>query len=743
MTDVATMTPKIFGVPAGAPAWDGPPVTPTIHTVAAEAELQLLGAALYAPELCDTAFERLTPDHFYDPVHGRIWGVVANLRASGSSLDLHVIAHRLGEDPGFAELGGIGLLATAIEKAYPRAAPELTNVLCDMHLRRSLAALAKDIGVRALDTADATGEAILGDMEAQASELSKATSIESAWVRAGDMVAGAIETALARKGLIRFPVGIKAVDQKLGGLNPGETTTIAAWTGMGKTIAGMQIAKANGSQRKGVAYFSLEMTAVPMAMRLACDIAFQRNAVAYSGESTNIAISKAIQGDLTNSQVERLWEAQRLAENWPIFFDTRPNLSVRQIEAATIRLHRQWAKQRIEPGPVIIDHIGKVRPTQERRGNVTAETRDIANDLDAMAKRLGVPVVVLSQLNRTVEQNNGKDKRPTLSSIKDSGALAENSRQIILLYRPEAYFLEPMEHEDTMAKAERLAGLEKVKGHFYWIIAKNSNGPPGQVLSFVDTQDDRIEIEVVGWGRDLESWSIDYEVIPGAFRDPHTQHLLDEYLKRRFRKADGRAFSIAAACHDSGGHHTEAVYRFSIDRLARQIWAIKGASDRPGQRSPIWPAKRPTAKNKEKFRPYIIGTQAAKDLVSSHLQVETPGPGYMHYPHDRDIGWFHQLTAERVGVKVIGGRKIRFWEPIPGRANEGLDCRVYAYAALAGWMAKGGKLNALASQIASLPPPEPAPEDDSAAPPAPALPERLRRPAPKRRVVTSSYMNTR
>ncbi len=485
MSASATLTPNLFGVPAAPPPWDGSPMTPTINTVAAEAELMLLGAAMYAPEACDTAFERLTPDHFYDPVHGRIWGAVASLRGTGSSLDPHVIAHRLGDDPGFKEFGGIGMLAAAIDKASPPAARELTDVVCDMHLRRSLGALSKDIGARALNTSDASGEDILADMEARASELSKATSIESAWVGAGDMVAGAIETALARKGVIRFPVGIKDVDRKLGGLNPGETTTIAAWTGMGKTIAGMQIAKANGSARKGVAYFSLEMTEVPMAMRLACDIAFERNAPAYSGESTNIAINQAIQGNLTDSQVERLWEAQRIAENWPIFFDTRPNLSVRQMEAATIRLHRKWTKQGIEPGPVIIDHIGKVRPTQERRGNVTAETRDVANDLDAMAKRLGVPVVVLSQINRTVDQNAGKDKRPTISSIKDSGALAENSRQVILLYRPEAYFLEPMEHEAAMAKAERLAELAKVKGHFYWIIAKNSNGPPGQVLSFV------------------------------------------------------------------------------------------------------------------------------------------------------------------------------------------------------------------------------------------------------------------
>lgn len=450
-----------------------------------EAELEIIGATLYAPELCSGALERLTPDHFHDPVSGRIWATILSRHSAGQGLDPIAIGHSLGVDEGFENAGGVRLLADLIDKASPPAAGQLTDVLCDLYLRRSLESIARTTIERARDTADASGEDILADMEARAADLSKATTIESAWVGAGDMVANAIETAMARNGVIHFPVGIKDVDRKLGGLNAGETTTIAAWTGMGKTIAGMQIAKANGSARKGVAYFSLEMTEVPMAMRLACDIAFQRDAPAYSGESTNIAINQAIQGNLTDSQVERLWEAQRVAENWPIFFDTRPNLSVRQMEAATIRLHRKWAKQGIEPGPVIVDHIGKVRPTQERRGNVTAETRDVANDLDAMAKRLGVPVVVLSQINRSVDQNGGKDKRPTISSIKDSGALAENSRQVILLYRPEAYFLEPLEHEDTMAKAERLAELNKVRGHFYWIIAKNSNGPPGQVLSFV------------------------------------------------------------------------------------------------------------------------------------------------------------------------------------------------------------------------------------------------------------------
>ena len=265
----------------------------------------------------------------------------------------------------------------------------------------------------------------------------------------------------------------------------------------------------------------------------------------------------------------------------------------------------------------------------------------------------------------------------------------------------------------------------------------------------IDTQDDRLEIEVVGWGKDQESWSIDYHVIPGSMDDPVTRKALDLYLMKRFARADGRAFGIAAACQDSGGHFTEAVYRFSQERLGRQVWAIKGASDRSGQRSPVWPAKRPTTKNREKFRPFLIGTQAAKDVIHARLQTVLPGPGYMHYPADRDFHWFSQITAERIRVKVEGGRKYRIWEQIPGRANEALDCRVYAFAALSGMIAMGLKLNAQAALIASLPTlAEPLPFDPERQPDAETEQEIAAtlihepRPAGRRRRVRSSYMGS-
>lgn len=216
----------------------------------------------------------------------------------------------------------------------------------------------------------------------------------------------------------------------------------------------------------------------------------------------------------------------------------------------------------------------------------------------------------------------------------------------------------------------------------------------------IDTQGDRFEVEVVGWGRNEESWSIAYEVIEGDMESPEIWGRLDEFLKRIWYRADGRGFEVMAACHDSGGNHTQKVYEFSKARLGRHVWAIKGESAVNGKRNPIWPVKKPSRKTRAAFRPVIIGVNTAKDTIRNRLHAEAPGPGYMHFPADRDIGYFEQLTSERSIVKVANGQKYRVWDLPAGRANEALDCRVYAYAALCGLTHFGLQLNRRADQIA-------------------------------------------
>lgn len=218
-----------------------------------------------------------------------------------------------------------------------------------------------------------------------------------------------------------------------------------------------------------------------------------------------------------------------------------------------------------------------------------------------------------------------------------------------------------------------------------------------------DTQDDRVELEFVGWGHGEESWSLEHVVIEG---DPATEDLwkrVDRALLRRFRRADGREFTVSAACIDSGGHHTQKVYAFAKARLGRNVWAVKGQSSRNGERSPVWPTTRPSAANRQKFKPVIVGTNAAKDSIRWRLGIEEPGPGYMHFEAKRDLGWYVQLVAERLITKVIAGRRFTVWDLPKGKANEALDCRVYAYAALMGLMQRGMKLNVVVDGAAAAP----------------------------------------
>lgn len=250
----------------------------------------------------------------------------------------------------------------------------------------------------------------------------------------------------------------------------------------------------------------------------------------------------------------------------------------------------------------------------------------------------------------------------------------------------------------------------------------------GILTAGVDFQADRCEIHVVGWGLNEESWSVAYDVIEGEPDDLYFWDRLDKYLLQTFARPNGRALEIMATCLDSGGQegHAQRVYEFAKARLGRRVWAIKGEAARMGQRSPVWPTKRPLRRTKATFRPIIIGVNTAKDVVRTRLHIEQPGPGYMHFPAERDLAFFSQLIAERSVRKESHGQRFRVWELPPGRANEALDTTVYAYAALCGLQHLGLKLNSRVEGVRSgrveLPlATQPDPEPPTPASPAPGV----------------------
>jgi phage terminase large subunit GpA-like protein len=232
-----------------------------------------------------------------------------------------------------------------------------------------------------------------------------------------------------------------------------------------------------------------------------------------------------------------------------------------------------------------------------------------------------------------------------------------------------------------------------------WLAARAENyenAPQGVsvVTAGVDVQDDRIEAELVGFGLGDESWSLDYRVLYG---DPSGQELweeLDTLLREHVRHESGRQLRIRAACIDSGGHHTVAVYNFVRDKQARSIWACKGVS-RPSM--PPWP-RRPARVGKNRVTPlYLIGVDSLKDAFMARLRIDEPGAGFCHFPVGRGFDYYAGLASERPLRKYHKGVARRVWTKAAGARNEPLDCRVLAMAALEGLKTSGLRLNRLSA----------------------------------------------
>lgn len=192
----------------------------------------------------------------------------------------------------------------------------------------------------------------------------------------------------------------------------------------------------------------------------------------------------------------------------------------------------------------------------------------------------------------------------------------------------------------------------------------------------VDVQDDRLECLVKGWGLKDESWFIDYKTFYGSPGRQDTWTFLDDYLQSIFRHESGVPLRIVSVCIDSGGHFTQNVYEFVKQRQGRRIFAVKGL----GGYGKYFIGKA-TRNNKHRALVIPLGVDTAKELIYDRLQIEKPGPGYMHFNQKCTEEYFLQLTSEKHVTKYNKGFPTKMWELKSGRRNEALDCEVYALAA--------------------------------------------------------------
>jgi replicative DNA helicase len=456
---------------------------------ALEAEQGLLGLLLYDLSAYDAVRDILRPEHFAEPLHGRLYAEAIKLLGADRAALPELIAPKFASDPAFHDLGGFSFLGELIDHApHVSAAASLAQEIAQVHTRREIITLAHDAAAAAKNLSVPV-EQILAGVEQGAAELGRIGYSRDHWIGAGDMVDAALDSAAARDGRVDSPFGIAELDRMTGGAHPGELTLVAGRPGMAKTTVIGRIALVNAMQGRLSLVFSLEMAQEPMGLRLGCDMAYERGAPRYSmaPEYGNPTVSGAMQNQLSPDQRRSLREAAGRVRELPLEVDVRSGLTLSQIEAAARRAYRRGERQGLVPGPLIIDHLGKVRPEKDRGGSRHAEMADVSGGAAELAKRLGVPVIACAQLNRAVE-GRGEDKRPVLSDLRQAGELEEDARQVIFLYRPEYYYRPPEDptSESQEKRFERERKLDQVRRKLFFLVEKNSHGPTGQVEAFCD-----------------------------------------------------------------------------------------------------------------------------------------------------------------------------------------------------------------------------------------------------------------
>ncbi|MFY0691148.1 MAG: replicative DNA helicase [Paracoccaceae bacterium] len=451
-----------------------------------EAEQQLLGAILTNNDVFDRVASIITPDHFFDPVHRRIFETAAARIHKNQLVSPVTLKPYFEEDDGLRELGGPGYLVRlqgASISAF--AARDYAQMIYDLAIRRELIELGQEISSKAgtVDTQNEPKNQIV-EAEQRLYKLAEDGRSESGFQSFLKAVTDAVNVANAAYqrdgGLAGVSTGLTDMDKKLGGLHKSDLLILAGRPSMGKTSLAtniaFNIAKAykKGKTPEGqegaveggaVGFFSLEMSAEQLAARVL-------------SEAAEVPSEQIRRGDMTESEFRRFVEAAKSLESCPLYIDDTPALPISQLAARARRLKRTHGLD-----VLIIDYLQLVRPATAKDSRVN-EVSEITQGLKAIAKELDIPVIALSQLSRQVEAR--EDKRPQLSDLRESGSIEQDADVVMFVYREE-YYKErekPSDHElEKMAAWQ--TEMEHCHGKAEVIIGKQRHGPIGSVeLSF-------------------------------------------------------------------------------------------------------------------------------------------------------------------------------------------------------------------------------------------------------------------
>jgi len=451
-----------------------------------EAEQALLGALLYD----NAAFERigdyLQARHFFEPFHQRLFASIESHIRKGQLAEPILLAEQFSRDPAFDELGGVRYLADLVDRAPPAAnAPDYARAVYDLALRRDLIRIGGDIAAQASQSdADLSARDQIEQAEQLLFTLAETGGTSQGFVSFSDALHGAVTMAAEAHsregGLAGLSTGLIDLDQKIGGLHPSDLVILAARPSMGKTSLACNIAfdvakqyawepQPDGSKKtvRGgvVAFFSLEMSAEQLAMRLLAEV-------------SGVSGDRLRKGEIDASEFGRVRDAALEIQEAPLYIDATGGITMAKLAARARRLKRM-----VGLDIIIVDYLQLVTGGDNKSDNRVQEVSMITQGLKALAKELSVPVMALSQLSRQVE--NREDKKPQLSDLRESGSIEQDADMVMFVYR-ESYYLSRLEpREGTAEHLNWQEEMDKVRGLAEIIIGKQRHGPIGNVkLSF-------------------------------------------------------------------------------------------------------------------------------------------------------------------------------------------------------------------------------------------------------------------
>jgi replicative DNA helicase len=448
-----------------------------------EAEQALLGAILVNNEAFYRVSDFLEVQHFFEPLHQKIYELAGNLIRAGKVATPITLKTFLPTD---IDIGGLNisqyLARLAAEATTVINAADYGRTIGDLSLRRNLIRIGEDMVNVAFDApVDFAPREQIEDAERRLYEIAETSRFGSGFQRFAQALTTAVDMAARayqREGkLSGLATGLKDLDAKMGGLQSSDLIIVAGRPGMGKTALATNIAYNVAHAWRGetrvdghmatvdggiVGFFSLEMSAEQLATRII-------------SERTAIPSSVIRRGGITEADFEKIKDVSIALQGLPFYVDETGGLTIAQLAARARRLKRQRGLDLL-----VIDYIqllqGSLRKASESR---VQEVTEITTNLKALAKELNVPIIALSQLSRQVESRD--DKRPQQSDLRESGSIDQDADVVLFVFREEYYLAnkEPRPGSEEHLKWQTEMAL--VHGKAELIIGKQRHGPTGTV----------------------------------------------------------------------------------------------------------------------------------------------------------------------------------------------------------------------------------------------------------------------